>query len=427
MDFLDLLEPLWRFGAALLIGALVGLEREYVWQRSGDPEFAGIRTFSLMAVLGAMAAFFAERHGIFLFVVPYLGLVLLVWASHLGNIYHEAEEGITTEVVALIVPLLGAMVIWGFAELAAGLAVIVALVLALKPTLHGLARRMSAVDLRATLEFALISAVVLPLLPNQDLGPYGVLNPRDIWLLVVLVSGISFLGYILIKVLGAERGIGITGVLGGLVSSTAVTLSFSGRSRNAPELSSIFAMAIVLASGVMFPRVLIEVAVVNAALLSQVALPIGAMLAAGVVAAIWLWRRRRRADAQVQKGVELANPLRITTAMTFGLAFAIALMAIKAANEIFGDVGVYVASALAGLADVDAITLSASDLAAKGQVEPRVAAISIVLASLVNTTVKAVTASVLGTRELRRLVVVAYGAILVTGLVVGGIALLLTP
>ncbi len=427
MDFLDLLEPWWRFGAALLIGALIGLEREYVWQRSGDPEFAGIRTFSLMAVLGAMAAFFAEQHGILLFVGPYLGLVLLVWASHLGNIYHEAEEGITTEVVALIVPLLGAMVIWDYADLAAGLGVIVALVLALKPALHGLARRMSPLDLRATLEFALISAVVLPLLPSQDLGPYGVLNPREIWLLVVLVSAISFLGYILMKALGAERGIGITGVLGGLVSSTAVTLSFSGRSRNSPELTSVFAMAIVLASAVMFPRVLIEVTVVNAALLGRVALPIGAMLAVGVAAAFTLWRRRRRIDVQVEKGVELANPLKITTAMTFGLAFAVVLMVIKLANEFFGDAGVYAASVLAGLADVDAITLSASDLAAKGQVEPRVAAVAIVLASLVNTTVKAVTASVLGTRELRRLVLVAYGAILASGLVVAGITLMLTP
>lgn len=419
MDPLSFFEPWWRFGAALLIGALIGLEREFIWQRSGDPEFAGIRTFSLMALLGAMAAFFAEHHGVLLFLAPYLGMVLLVWASHLGNIYHEAEEGITTEVVALLVPLLGAMVIWDYAELAAGLAVVVALVLALKPALHGLARRMSSADLRATLEFALITAVVLPLLPDQDLGPYGVLNPRSIWLLVVLVSGISFLGYVLMKLLGAEHGVGLTGVLGGLVSSTAVTLSFAGRSRTTPDLSRLFAIAILLASCVMFPRVLVEVLVVNAGLLGRVALPLVAMLAAGLVGAAVLWRRQRQARHETEKAVELANPLRITAAVTFGLAFALVLVVVRVASEFLGNAGVYLASALAGLVDVDAITLSASELAASGQLQAEVAAGSIVLASLVNTAVKAATASTLGTPQLRRVILQVFGIMLAVGLATG--------
>lgn len=419
MNPLTLFEPWWRFGAALLIGALIGLEREFIWQRSGDPEFAGIRTFSLMALLGAVAAFFAESHGLWLFVAPYLALALLVWASHLGNIYHEAEEGITTEVVALLVPLLGAMVIWDYADLAGGLAVVVALVLALKPALHGLARRMSAADLRATLEFALITAVVLPLLPDQDLGPYGVLNPRSIWLLVVLVSGISFLGYVLMKWLGAERGVGLTGVLGGLASSTAVSLSFAGRSRATPDLSQLFAMAILLASCVMFPRVLVEVLVVNPGLLSRVAIPLIAMLATGLAGAGVLWRRQRRAQQEAAKAVQLANPLKITTAVTFGLAFAGVLVGVRVASEFLGNTGVYLASALAGLVDVDAITLSASELAASGQLQAEVAAGSILLASLVNTAVKAATASALGTPQLRRVILAAFGVMLAVGLATG--------
>lgn len=168
-----------------------------------------------MAVLGAVAAYFSQQFGLLLFIAVYLSLAFLVWVSHLGDIYRGHEEGITTEVVALIVPLLGAMVIWGEAELAAALGVITALLLALKPRLHGLARRMSSEDLKATLEISLFTAVILPLLPNQSFGPFGLLNPFQIWLMVVFVSGIGFLGYVLIKILGAEQGVGLTGVFGG--------------------------------------------------------------------------------------------------------------------------------------------------------------------------------------------------------------------
>jgi uncharacterized membrane protein (DUF4010 family) len=417
MDIFPYLEPWWRFGAALLIGALIGLEREFIQQRSGDPDFAGIRTFSLITLLGAAAAYLSNQFGILLFVVTYLGMVLLIWASHLGDIYRGESEGITTEVVALIAPLLGGMVIWDLPELAAALGVISALVLALKPTLHGLARRMSPTDLRATLEFALISAVVLPILPNEHYGPFDILNPREIWLLVVLVSAISFFGYVLMKVLGAERGLGIVGLLGGLVSSTAVTLSFSGRSKDTPKLSQMLAMGIVLASGVLFPRVLVEIWAVNADLLPLVAGPIVAMLAVGLIGAALAYRSRRGESSQVDSGVDLRNPLKLTTAVGFGLLFAVLLLIVRGASEIFGDAGVYLASAIAGLADVDAITLSASELAAKGQMQPRVAANAILLAVLMNTGFKAGAAAVIGSPELRRTVLRVMILVWLTGIV----------
>lgn len=267
MELLDQLEPWWRFGLALLIGALIGLEREFIQQRSGDPDFAGIRTFALISLLGAVAAFLSNEFGIVIFVASYLAIVLLIFASHIGDVYRGEREGMTTEVVALMTPFFGAMVFWGYAAEAAALGVVAALILALKPTLHGLTRRMSTLDLRATLEFALITAVVLPILPNEAFGPFGVFNPREIWLLVVLVSGISFVGYILIKAMGARRGLSVTGLLGGLVSSTAVTLSLSGRSKDNPSLSPALGLAIILASCILFPRVLVEVFAVNASLL----------------------------------------------------------------------------------------------------------------------------------------------------------------
>lgn len=418
------LEPWWRFAAALLIGALIGLEREFVQQRSGEQEFGGIRTFALMALLGAVAAFLTDQYGPLIFLAVYLGLILLLWASLLASSMRGVEEGITTEVTALLVPLFGAMMIWNQPAVAAALGVITALILALKPRLHGAARRMSAEDLRATLEFSIITAVVLPLLPNEGFGPFGVLNPFQIWLLVVFISGIGFLGYVLMKFFGAERGVGITGLLGGLVSSTATTLSFAGRSKTNAGLSTVLAQGILLASCVMFPRVLIEVAVVNPALLRQVVVPLATMLIAGLTAVYLLWRRGRAEEKADHGGVELSNPLRLKTAITFGLVFAVVLVAVEAANEYFGSAGVYIASILAGITDVDSITLSVSNLSLKGLLDPRVAAIAIILATIMNTIAKAVMAMVLGTPRLRRLVSRAFGLVVLAGLISGAVIFL---
>ena len=418
------LEPWWRFAAALLIGALIGLEREFVQQRSGEQEFGGIRTFALMSLLGAVAAFLTDQYGPLIFLAVYLGLILLLWASLLASSMRGVEEGITTEVTALLVPLFGAMMIWNQPAVAAALGVITALILALKPRLHGAARRMSAEDLRATLEFSIITAVVLPLLPNEGFGPFGVLNPFQIWLLVVFISGIGFLGYVLMKYLGPERGIGITGLLGGLASSTATTLSFAGRSKTNAGLSTVLAQGILLASCVMFPRVLIEVAVVNPALVRQVVVPLATMLIAGVIAVYILQRRGRAEEKADHGGVELSNPLRLKTAITFGLVFAVVLVAVEAANEYFGSAGVYIASILAGITDVDSITLSVSNLSLKGLLDPRVAAIAIILATIMNTIAKAVMAMVLGTPRLRRLVSRAFGLVVLAGLISGAVIFL---
>ena len=409
-------EPWWRFGAAILIGALIGLEREFVQQRTDHQEFGGIRTFALLGLLGAGSAYFSERFGIVLFICGYLGTILLVWAGAMGAAIRGIEEGVTTEVAAIIVPLLGAMVVWGESDLAAALGVITALILALKPHLHRLARQMAVEDLQATLQFALITAVILPLLPNEGLGPYLVINPYQLWLLVVLVSGIGFLGYILMKLFGARRGIGLTGLLGGLVSSTATTLSFAGRSKQEEGLSTILAQGILLASCVMFPRILVEVAVVNSALLSTLLLPVGAMFVAGLATVAFLWRRERGREMVESESVTLSNPLKLSTAVGFGFVFAVVLIAVRAANEFFGTTGVYIASALTGLTDVDSITLSVSELSVSGELSAQVAVISILIAMLVNTLVKAIAAWVLGSRALRRTIAASFGVVLGVGI-----------
>jgi uncharacterized membrane protein (DUF4010 family) len=262
--------------------------------------------------------------------------------------------------------------------------------------------------------------VVLPLLPNRGFGPFGVLNPFQIWLLVVFVSGIGFLGYILMKLLGAERGIGLTGILGGLVSSTATTISFATRSRQASNLSALLARGVLLASSIMFPRVAVEVAVINPSLLPNVALPLGAMLITALIMVTILWRQGRKAkETDPQEAVELSNPLRISAAITFGLIFALVLVAVRAANEYFGSAGVYVASLLTGLTDVDSITLSVSELALNGELDGQVASIAIVLASIINTLAKAGMVASLGSAQLRRPLLIGFGLVVLTGIVTG--------
>lgn len=418
------LEPWWRFAVALSIGALVGLEREFAQQKEGEPDFAGIRTFSLVALLGAVAASLTQEfESLSIALVAFGGLILLAVAGYIGDVIRTMEEeGITTEVSVMLAYLLGAMVVWDKAEIAISLAVVIALLLSLKGSLHEAIRRMHAEDLRVTLQFGLVAAVVLPLLPNRAIDPMGVINPFQVWLLVVFISGIGFAGYVLMKILGTEHGINLTGLLGGLVSSTATSLSFATRSKETPSLSGHFAQAIVITSSVMFPRVAIEVLVVYPSLLRYVIMPLAAMLVTGIIVVLIMWRRHRLTDERSdEKAVNLANPLKLSTAIMFGLVFAVVLIVVEIAQGFFGTTGVYIASIITGLTDVDAITLSVSELASNGQLPSQVAGTAIVIATLTNTFAKAGIAYSVGSTQLRRVIIRAFGAIVVVGAVSAGI------
>lgn len=415
MDSFADLEPWWRIAAALLIGALIGLEREFVQQRTGEHDFAGIRTFMLIALLGAVGAYLSSEAGPWLFLAGYFGLALLVWSSYHNHVARGEAEGITTEVAALLTPLLAAMVVWGELALAAALGVVSALVLALKPRMHDLARRMDAEDLKAILEFGLVSAVILPILPNRGYGPYEVLNPFRVWLFVVLVSGISLLGYVLMKGFGGERGIGLSGVLGGLVSSTATSVGFAGRSKETPTLWGILALGIILSSCVMYPRILVEVAIAHPPLLSVVWPPMTMMLLASLVIVWRWWRNSRSFNQSIEQGVKLSNPLRLTSAVTFGVLFSLVIVIVRAASDAFGDFGVYAASALSGLTDVDALTLGAANLAALGEIELHVAGAAVILGALVNTLAKGFMVWTIGSTALRASVARAYGIVFLVG------------
>jgi uncharacterized membrane protein (DUF4010 family) len=417
-------EPFLSLGVAAAAGLLIGLERERSRPEDGIESFVGgARTHPLFALVGALSALAARQLGPAAVVVPFLGLVVLLAVNYAGDVRRNLGRGITSEAAFLLSFLLGVLALSeGVVEplgrrllTVAAVAVVATFTLSSKPVTHALARRISREDLTATLTFLVVVVVVLPLLPDQAYGPYRVLNPFQIGVLLVLISGISFLGYVAVRLLGPQRGLGVTGLVGGLVSSTAVTLSLSGRARQRPEAADPVAMAVVLASTVMFARVLAIAAVVNRALLPALAPPlVGATL--GGLAASWVLWRRARAVAIAADALEVRNPFELGRALQFALLFAVVLLGSRAATEELGAVGTYAAGVVAGSTDVDAITLSMARLGG-GAVPLRVAATTVFLGVVSNTVVKGVLAAVVGGAGLGRRVGAGFLASFAAGAV----------
>jgi uncharacterized membrane protein (DUF4010 family) len=400
-----------RFGLALAIGLLIGLQREYAKAPSG---FAGTRTFALLSLFGAISGYLAELTASPWPLVAALGLVggLVGLAYAFGA--REGRYGLTTEVAAMVTFSVGVLCQRGELSLAAALGVATAVLLSLKLEVQRLVAHLSRKDLVATLKFAVITAIVLPLLPTHGFGtaPWNVVSPRNVWLMVVLLSGISFAGYVAVKFAGARRGIGLTGLFGGLVSSTAVTLGFAARSRQTPSLSMAFALAISLSWTVMFGRMLVEAGVINPPLLARAWFPI---MAAGLVGLLFSWAILSRSP-KTQEEMEFATPFELGPAVKFGLLYAAILVGARAAQLYLGDVGVYLASVVSGVADVDAITLSLARLSASGDVAVSIAARAVVFAAMANTMVKGGMVIALGSPALRRALLPGLLGMLAAGL-----------
>ena len=393
------------------LGALIGLERE---QSESGGSFAGSRTFPLVALYGALVqAFFPA-------VLPLaLGtLVVPLTVAYFGKIWYEEDIGLTTLMAALVTAILGAMAM--HSDQGAVVAIIaggaVTVLLSVKDPIHEFADRIEENERRASAKFILVVLVVLLALPDRSLEALYGLNPRFIWLMVVFVTSLGFVAYLLGQTLGPERGIALTGIVGGFVSSTATTVSMAEKTTQNATLNHVCAFAVVTASIVMFPRALIEIAVVNPDLLSSVALPLGAMTVVGVVAAVGLYWRT--ASDETVEPEELKNPFRLRPALLFGVIFAAVLLISEYANQWFGASGVYVTAFFSGLADVDAMTITLSQLAAEGTVSTEVATTGIVIAAIANTFVKAALAWVLGTPKLGRLVSIVLGVVVLSGLAI---------
>lgn len=414
----------YRFGVALFIGILIGLQREYVSDvheisESRSEMFAGVRTFALMALSGCTAAMLSDLLGspwIFVGVIFPLGLLITVgyfvtaWRS---------DAGMTTEFAAFATILAGALCYQGELVLAVALGVTITALLSLKLEMQRFVARLTRDDILAALKFGVITAIVLPVLPNQSFGPppFDIFNPYHIWLIVVLISGISFLGYVLMKLADPRRGISLTGLLGGLASSTATTLSFAQRSHKNPAFARSFSLAILAAWTVMFGRALVEIGAVNFALLRVVLLPMAITAAAGLLYAAYLHFSAAREEDE--ETVELANPFELGPAIKFGLIYAIVLFISRAGQHYFGETGIYVSSVVAGLADVDAIALSIAELSNQPDGPSlTTAARAIVMAALANTFAKGGIVIVTGSAALRRAILPGMLLILGAGVAV---------
>ena len=440
MDFLPKDLPLVDFGIALLIGALVGIDRERKKGGEGSTgDTGGLRTFILLAEAGAIAAWLALKlDAVWVFAASAAAVGALVTAGYLAyTLKHDDAYGLTTEIAAIVVFLLGGLVIYGHRELAVILGITTSAVLAYKAPLHGLVARLSQEDVYAGLKLLIATFIVLPILPDKPIDPWGAIIPSKLWWLVILISGLSLAGYAATRIIGAHQGTALTGFFGGLASSTAVTLALARRSQE-PESSTLangLAAGLLIAWTVMFGRIAAEVAYVNPALLRPLAVPLLVMgLSVAAVAGVFYFLGRKSAGLAAES-VPLTNPFSLTSAMKFALVFAAVLLAVKLAQTYWQGRGSYAVAALAGLTDVDAITLSMAEYAKGTQPDPAaqskstqpaagnpaaVATNAIIIAAISNTLVKCGLVLFLGSWSLSWRILIATGLI-----VVGGVAAIL--
>jgi uncharacterized membrane protein (DUF4010 family) len=411
----DSVRPLVHLLVALLIGLLVGLDRERAEVRKKTGVFAGVRTFPLIALAGAIPALLIDVTGPWLVVAAFAGVAGVAVVSYV-RATGAGEVGATTEIAALATFLLGVLAGTGRLELAAASGVVVSVLLAAKPPLERFSRALTPEEVAATLELAVITVIVLPLLPNQGYGPGGVLNPREIWLIVVLVSALSFAGFVATRLLGEERGLAATGALGGIVSSTAVTVSMAQRTQGKSGAARMEAAAAVLASTLMSARVVVLTGAVHPGILARVVPAMVAMAAVGGGGA-WLLARGARRSGTEQKS-ELRNPFSLRSAIGFGLMYGLVLLVVHGADVYLGNRGLFATAVLSGLVDVDAASIAFTRLGA-GSSHWAAPAMAVTIAAVSNTCVKLGIAVALGRGSFRGEAAAALGAMAVAGLAVG--------
>ena len=350
------IDSLERLLVALLVGLLIGLDRERAEVRKGRKLFAGIRTFALIAMLGGGLSLLRFEFGPWPLVAGFAAVAAIALVSYRQSL-QSGDVGATTEIAALATFALGALSGAGQIIVAGAAGVAVAVLLATKPRLERLSRAISEAELSAVLELAVITAIVLPLLPDRGYGPWGALNPFRIWLVVVLVSAVSLAGFVAIRWKGERAGVFFSAALGAVVSSTATAAALAQRSRETPEDAPTLAAASTLASSVMCARLAVLVLVIRPALLARLAPPLALMAAVGTAATLLLARGKgpRRADARER---QVRNPFSLRAAVVFGVIYAGAVLLVHAAGAWLGSSGTLLAAGISGLVDVDAVSLA---------------------------------------------------------------------
>ncbi|MDQ8161620.1 MAG: DUF4010 domain-containing protein [Gemmatimonadota bacterium] len=407
-----------------LVGLAVGVEREWSGHTTGpDGRFAGVRTFTLLGVIGGFGGWFLRDGQPVLAAVILAAATLFPIAAYTAALRRPGTttDG-TTEVAAILVAAMGATSGLGHRSEASAAAAVCVLLLAEKSTLHTVLRRVAAHELRAALQFAVLALVILPLLPAGAYGPYGSFQPRQLWTVVLLFSGLNFAGYIARRVIGETRGLGVTGLLGGLVSSTAVTLTFSRRSRTDPALAVPLALGVVAACTVLLPRIFVISAMLRPAV-ARAAVPIllPPFVAGLALIGVGIWRAGTAREHPSVAAATVAdagqNPLGLVSSLQMAVAFQVVLTAIAWVQSTVGTTGVLVSATLLGLTDVDALTVSMTRYGADpGHVA--IAATAIGIGVLSNTALKCTMALALGAPQYRSRVAIGLGA-LAAGSIVG--------
>ena len=404
-----------RLLVALMIGILIGLDRERAEVRKARQIFAGVRTFPLVALAGAIPVLLVERVGPLLLAVSLLAIAAIAVVSYVRS-SASGDIGATTEVAAVATFLLGALAGAGELVVAGACGVAVAVLLVAKPKLEAFSRALTPEELTVALELAVITVIVLPLLPNRGYGPWQVLNPREIWLVVVLVTALSFVGFVAMRLLGERRGMQVTGAVGGVVSSTAVTLAMAERSRADEGLGRAAATAAVVASSIMPLRMAVLAGAVNAGILPRLLPVVGAMALAGLVAA-WVLSRRRP-DERSESGSGIRNPFSVVAALSFAAIYGVVLLMVRGAGEYLGSGGTYLAASLSAVADVDAVTIAFSRLG-PGATAWQMPAAAVTVAAVTNTLVKLGMAVGMGAGRFRRYVAVSLACVAAAGAAAG--------
>ena len=420
MDDLTI-EHLVDAATAVGIGLLVGLEREqkevadHAAEEGHVAPLLGVRTFALLGLFGWLAGYLSTA-------APWTAAAafLAVGALSLWSAIHErgGSSGLTTEVAALVTFGIG-MTVHGDRMLAIALGLATTMLLVSKPWFRSLIPRMQRMDVTSTLQLLILVAIVLPVLPTEARDPWGVLAPRRIGLFVVLVAGIGYVGYVLHRLLGSRNSAGITGLVGGLASSTAVTVAMSQRARADDSFRDPAQLAIYLASAIMFVRVVVICYLVDASLARALMAPLGGMAAVTGAAALLAARRIKKVEGSGHDSdVEVANPFSLIPAIKWGLLFAAVLVATAAARDLFGDAGALLSAAIAGLVDVDAVSLATARHASEGGLSFATATLAITIAVVANTLVKVAIARGAGGARFARGMAVVFGITVATGLAI---------
>jgi uncharacterized membrane protein (DUF4010 family) len=409
----ELAVPLEAFATALGIGLLVGMERE----RRPDSA-AGLRTFALVAMLGCLFALLTEKTGgPWMLVVGLLVISVAMVASNFSAQQEEKFRGFTSEAAIIITYGLGAAVWFGYATLAVMLAIATTVLLYFKAELRHISEKMTPKDINSILQFAVLSLVILPILPSQDYGPYNALNPRQIWWMVVLISGLALSGYLALRIVGARHGAALLGIFGGLASSTATTMMFSRHARELGHLVRMAAIVILIANVMVMIRLGLVSSVVAPALITQIAIVFACGIVPGVVMSLYGWKILNAAGELPMP--EVKNPTELRTAISFGLLYAVVLLASAWLQDIAGNKGLYIVALASGLTDADASVLSTLRMFNLEKISSGEAVIAVTLALMANLAFKIGLVITIGGGKLARHALpglFAIGAGLATGL-----------